>query len=139
MAQDLLTFYGANQKSAMKKCLLLAALIVCIPKIYANAIDQVAAHFAEGDAERIAQYLNSNVELSIKNANNVFTSQQTETILSDFFKKNPVKSFTINDRGNRNGQQFAIGLLKTQNGTYRIYFMTKNDLIQQLRIDQTND
>ncbi len=121
----------------MKRLLLLAALIVCLPSIYATVVDKVATHFGEGDAERIAQYLNANVELFIQNTNNVFTRQQTETILSDFFKKNPVKEFTVNDQGERDGKQFAIGLLKTQNGTFRIYFMTKNNLIQQLRIEAT--
>lgn len=121
----------------MKRLLLLAALMVCLPSIYATVVDKVATHFGEGDAERIAQYLNANVELFIQNTNNVFTRQQTETILSDFFKKNPVKEFTVNDQGERDGKQFAIGLLKTQNGTFRIYFMTKNNLIQQLRIEAT--
>lgn len=121
----------------MKRLLLLAALIACLPSIYATVVDKVATHFGEGDAERIAQYLNANVELFIQNTNNVFTRQQTETILSDFFKKNPVKEFTVNDQGERDGKQFAIGLLKTQNGTFRIYFMTKNNLIQQLRIEAT--
>ncbi len=119
----------------MKKCLLIATLIVCLPNLYATVIDKVATHFGEGDAEGIAQYLNANVELFIKNANNVFTRQQTETILNDFFKKNPVKEFTVSDQGERDGKQFALGKLETQNGTFRIYFMTKNNLIQQLRIE----
>lgn len=123
----------------MKRFFPLTALIVCLPSLYAAVIDKVATHFSEGNAEGIAQYLNANVELVIKNANNVFTHQQTETILSDFFKKNPVNDFTVSDQGERDGKKFALGLLKTQNGTFRIYFLTKNDLIQQLRIETTND
>lgn len=119
----------------MKRCLLLIAVIICLPSVYASIIDKVATHFGEGDAEGIAQYMNTNVELMFKNTNNIFTRQQTQTILSDFFKKNPVIDFNISNQGERDGKQFALGLLKTQNGIFRIYFLAKNGLIQQLRIE----
>ena len=104
-----------------------------------DAIPDIVAGFNSGYSDAIAEHLNDNVELVIKNANNVFTKQQTKTILNDFFKKNPPLRFSIMHRGDKESAQFVIGNLETTNGTYRVYFLIKKNLVQQLRIEGSDD
>jgi hypothetical protein len=42
-------------------------------------------------------------------------------------------------RGDKENAQFVIGNLETTNGTYRVYFLIKKNLVQQLRIEGSND
>lgn len=123
----------------MKKNTLLITALLCFQCLYAGVISDLITYFGQGDTQHIAQYLNNNVELAIKNAENVFTRQQTQNILADFFKKNQPMSFTISHQGEREHQQFVIGNLATKQGNYRVYFLVKNNLIHQLRIEESND
>ena len=123
----------------MKKNTLLITALLCFQCLYAGVISDLITYFGQGDTQHIAQYLNNNVELAIKNAENVFTRQQTQNILADFFKKNQPVSCTISDQSEREHQQFVIGNLATKQGNYRVYFLVKNNLIHQLRIEESND
>lgn len=123
----------------MKKNTLLITALLCFPCMYAGVISDLITYFGQGDTQHIAQYLNNNVELAIKNTENVFTRQQTQNILADFFKKNQPIAFNVSHQGEREHQQFVIGTLTTKQGNYRVYFLVKNNLIQQLRIEESND
>ncbi|HKL97004.1 MAG TPA: DUF4783 domain-containing protein [Paludibacteraceae bacterium] len=124
----------------LKYLLSLIVLTVALTaQAQADAIPDIVAGFNSGYSDAIAEHLNDNVELVIKNANNVFTKQQTKNILTDFFKKNPPLKFTIMHRGDKENAQFVIGNLETTNGTYRVYFLIKKNLVQQLRIEGSND
>ena len=124
----------------LKYLLSLIVLTVALTaQAQAGAIPDIVAGFNSGYSDAIAEHLNDNVELVIKNANNVFTKQQTKNILTDFFKKNPPLKFTIMHRGDKENAQFVIGNLETTNGTYRVYFLIKKNLVQQLRIEGSND
>ena len=124
----------------LKYLLSLIVLTVALTaQAQADAIPDIVAGFNSGYSDAIAEHLNDNVELVIKNANNVFTKQQTKNILTDFFKKNPPLKFTIMHRGDKEYAQFVIGNLETTNGTYRVYFLIKKNLVQQLRIEGSND
>lgn len=101
--------------------------------------DDVSAALNSGYSDGIVLHLNDNVELNIQNVDNVFNKQQTKTILSDFFKKNPPLKFQITHKGNKEKSQFFIGDLQTTDGNYRVSVLIKNDLIQQLRIENSDD
>ena len=118
---------------------LIVLTVALTAQAQADAIPDIVAGFNSGYSDAIAEHLNDNVELVIKNANNVFTKQQTKNILTDFFKKNPPLKFTIMHRGDKENAQFVIGNLETTNGTYRVYFLIKKNLVQQLRIEGSND
>lgn len=104
---------------------------------------ELIAALDNGDANTINAALSQNVELVIGNKNDVFSKQQASGIISDFFKTNKVNSFQLLHKGNKDAASFAIGLLKTSNGTFRVYILTRKQgstsLIQQLRIEFTND
>lgn len=93
----------------------------------------------KGDAGELSSYLNTNVELVIENKNDVFSRQQASGIIADFFRKNRTTGFRVLHQGNKDAASFAIGILKTSTGIFRVYVLTRNNLIQQLRIEPSND
>jgi len=93
----------------------------------------------EGDASQLSGYLNENVELVIGTQNDVFSKQQATSIIIDFFRKNHVSDFQLLHKGNKDATSFAIGTLKTTTGSFRVYVLTRNNQIQQLRIEPSND
>ncbi|MDD3404928.1 MAG: DUF4783 domain-containing protein [Sphingobacteriia bacterium] len=125
-----------------KLCLLLTAIFTVVSQLVfsqTNVADDVTAAFNSGYSEGIAIHLNNNVELTIQNTDNVFNKQQTKTILSNFFKKNPPLKFVMMHKGAKEKSQFMIGDLETTNGHYRVSLLIKNNLIQQLRIENADD
>jgi hypothetical protein len=104
-----------------------------------NVTDDVVAAFNSGYSDGIANHLNNNVELTIDQVDNVFNKQQTRTILSSFFKKNQPLKFSVMHKGDKDRSQFMIGNLETTTGRFRVSVLIKNDLIQQLRIENADD
>lgn len=103
----------------------------------------VISALGNGDATRLSPFLNTNVELVVAKTNDVLSRQQTTGILTDFFKKNKVSSFSVLHNGNRESASFLIGNLNTANGNFRVYILMRKSgnqtLIQQLRIESSNE
>lgn len=131
---------------SIKLILISLILTVLMPAAFAQSTEvtsEINQALNAGDAAKLALQLNSNVELVIGNKNDVFSKQQATSIISDFFKKNKVTNFVVLHNGNKESSSFTIGTLKTNNGNYRVYILTRRTgnqtLIQQLRIETTND
>jgi len=107
-----------------------------IPKKIAEALNN-------GDAEMLANFFNTNVELVILDKEDVYSKVQAELILRDFFEKFKPQKFEIIHEGGKDGASYAIGKLETQNGTFRVYFLLKKmngePYIHQLRIEKENE
>lgn len=125
-----------------------AVLAFALPFAYviaqsSDVPSEIVSALNQGDATKISEYLNSNVELVIGNKNDVFSKQQASGIIADFFKTNRVSSFKVLHKGNKEAASFAIGELKTSTGMYRVYVLTRKNenqaVIQQLRIEPSND
>jgi hypothetical protein len=93
----------------------------------------------EGNSVQLSSNLNANVELVIDNKNDVFSKQQASEIIADFFRKNHVFNFQLLHKGNKDAASFIIGMLKTSNGSFRVYVLTRKNEIQQLRIEPSNE
>ncbi|NPA35263.1 MAG: DUF4783 domain-containing protein [Chlorobi bacterium] len=97
----------------------------------------------DGDASALSEYFNENIELVIPQKSGIFSKSQAEMVLKEFFTNNPPENFRIIHEGSRQNASFAIGNYLTNSGTYRFYFLTKNEngklLIHQLRIEKQND
>ncbi|NDV47132.1 DUF4783 domain-containing protein [Paludibacter sp. 221] len=133
----------------MKKSLsLLFSLFIIAGTLtaYSRTMDvpsEIINALGKGDASTISTYLNTNVELVIDNKNDIFSKQQAESIITDFFRRSPVKKFDLIHKGEKESASFAIGTLRTTNGNFRVYVLTRKngskDAIQQLRIEPSND
>jgi len=100
---------------------------------------EIISALNEGNSSQLSENLNTNVELVIDSKNDVFSKQQASGIIADFFRKNHVNSFQLLHKGNKDAASFAIGVLKTSSGNFRVYILTRRNEIQQLRIEPSND
>lgn len=125
-----------------KLLLLYAGLLMGVQCVQAQSAEvpaAVLAAFASGNATEISEYLGPNVELVIENSNDVFSREQASVIINDFFRKHKVSNFQLLHKGNKDATSFAIANMKTSNGVYRVYILTRKGQIQQLRIEPSND
>ena len=125
------------------KLFLLFSSLFCLIQLSEAQTSDVPADIItalnEGNSNQLSVRLNTNVELVIDTKNDVFSKQQASGIIADFFKKNRVISFQLLHKGNKDAASFVIGTLKTANGNFRVYVLTRINEIQQLRIELPND
>lgn len=112
-------------------------LIFTTTNIFAEIPPSIFTAIESSNTGELTKYLNSSVELSILDKDDVYSKQQASVILKDFFTKNKVKSFSIVHQGGKDGAQYAICKMGFVNGiNYRIYFLVKDNLIHQFRITE---
>lgn len=96
-----------------------------------------------GDASTLAGYFNDNIELVLPGKSGIYSRNQAEMVVRDFFATTEPQEFRIIHEGNRENASFVIGSLTSRNETFRIYFLTKNSdkktVIHQLRIEKQDD
>jgi Domain of unknown function (DUF4783) len=109
-----------------------------------DVIDDVSAAIRSGNPKNISKYFIEHIDLKVIEQEDVYSKQQAEMILKDFFNKHPVKAFTVAHKSTpKGGSQYIIGTLETTNGKFRTYFLIKTTgaetLIQQFRIETENE
>lgn len=108
--------------------------------IQAQIPDEILTSFKNGDSKTLSEYFNQNVELVVLENDNVYSKAQAQQIVSKFFSSNTPESFNIIHQGGKEGAKYVIGNLKTNNGSFRIYFLLKSNdeknYIHQLRIEK---
>lgn len=109
-----------------------------------DVIDDIAAAIRSGNPKNISKFFIENIDLKVIEKEDVYSKQQAEMILKDFFTKHAVKSFTVAHKSQpKAGSQYVIGTLETANGKFRTYFLIKTvgteTLIQQFRIETENE
>jgi len=91
-----------------------------------------------GNSQNLAHYFNQNVELMIKNKEDVYSKAQAEHIIKKFFSKNSPNDFIIESDAQSDGMRFAIGNLITSGGNYRVYLVYQkikgNSIINRITI-----
>jgi len=110
----------------------------------ADVTDDIAGAIRSGNPKNISKYFIDNIDLKIIEQEEVYSKQQAEMILKDFFSKHPVKAYTVAHKSEpKNGSQYMIGTLETANGKFRTYCLIKTTgsqtLIQQFRIETENE
>ena len=81
-----------------------------------------------GDAQQLSKYFRSTVEMSVLNQEGYFSKVQVVSILSDFFKNNPPKDFTVKQGGsNSENTKFSIGTYESTCGSFKIYYVVKKE------------
>lgn len=93
-----------------------------------------------GNTNVLKQKMNSTIELVILDKENIYSNIQAEQILKQFFLKHKPIGFEVLHNGSNESSQYYIGNLKTQNETFRVYYLLKNKdkevLMFQLRIEK---
>ena len=109
-----------------------------------EVVDDIANAIRSGNPKSISAYFIDNIDLKVIDQEDVYSKQQAEMILKNFFTKHPVKAFSMAHKSvEKNGSQYIIGTLETTNGKFRIYFLIKTTgaktLIQQFKIENENE
>lgn len=121
--------------------LLLGLVFVALfSTVSAQIPGEIIGSIKTGNAKTLSGYFNQNVELVVLANDNVYSKAQAQQIVTDFFSNNTPESFTILHDGGKEGSKYVIGTLKTKNGSFRVYFLLKQndgkDYIHQLRIEK---
>jgi hypothetical protein len=93
----------------------------------AEITDDIRNSISTMDAAKLAGYFYSTINLEIVEMDGNYSKKQAEIIVQDFFRKHPVKSFTVNHQGSSNdGSKYMIGVYTTtRNTVFRVYIMLK--------------
>ncbi len=95
-----------------------------------------------GNTSMLSGYFNTSIELAILDQEDIYTRQQAELIVKDFFAKHVPSSFVILHKGGKEGSQYAIGNLTTSAGSFRVTLLIKQKdskpFIHQLRFEEGN-
>jgi hypothetical protein len=95
-----------------------------------------------GNTTVLSGYFNTSIELAILDKEDIYSKQQAELIVKDFFAKHVPSSFVILHKGGKEGSQYAIGNLTTSAGNFRVTLLIKQrdnkPYIHQLRFEVGN-
>ncbi|MGB8358579.1 MAG: DUF4783 domain-containing protein [Bacteroidales bacterium] len=133
----------------MKKKLFTVAGLLFIMTVFLAVQEQpripagISIAFRSGSAAGLSEYLNSTVELVMPDKEDFYSKSVAESILKDFFTRHHTREFVIRHQGAKGDAQYAIAVLQTDKGNFRVYFLLKkvndNPLIHQIRIEPDNE
>jgi hypothetical protein len=92
--------------------------------------------------EDLSKYFDNIVPVTINNNQTIYSRNQAEIVLKDFFDKNIPKDFLIMDNGSPNNtSKFIIGSLITPSGSkYNVYILMKlkdaSYYLQEIRMNK---
>jgi len=127
---------------------LLPALVVVFSTLINSEQDQakipdgISIAFKAGNAAELSKYMNTTVGILLLEKEDFYKKNVAEAILNDFFSNYRTKDFIIRHQGAKSDAQYAIGILKTERGDFRVYFLLKKVgpelLIHTIRIEAEN-
>ncbi len=131
-----------NLKNFIPVIILLANSLVLVAQEPTRIPGGISIAFKAGNAVELTKYMNSTVELLLLDKSDFYKKNVAETVLKDFFVNYPAKDFIIRHQGAKNDAQYAIGILKTEKGDFRVYLLLKKVgqelLIHLVRIETEN-
>lgn len=127
---------------------ILPALVVAFSTLFNGEQDQakipdgISIAFKAGNAAELTKYMNTTVGILLLDKEDFYKKNVAEAILNDFFTNYRTKDFIIRHQGAKSDAQYAIGILKTERGDFRVYFLLKKVgselLIHTIRIEAEN-
>jgi hypothetical protein len=127
---------------------LIPALFIALSTMLAGEQDQaripdgISIAFKAGNAAELSKYMNATVGLLLLDKEDFYKKNAAEAILNDFFTTHRTRDFNIRHQGAKSDAQYAIGILKTERGDFRVYFLLKKVdselLIHTIRIEAEN-
>lgn len=117
----------------VKKTVILCIINVLALEIQAQNFPKVKAAIEIASAKEVAVHFENNVEMSLDGKNTHYSRSQAEFVLRDFFKDNPVQSFSIIHKGNsEGGLTYAIGKYESNGTSFRVLIRMRNSKIYNL-------
>jgi hypothetical protein len=125
--------------------LLLAALLFGLGLRAQDAVkDQVVQAMKTGNTKELAAQFIPNIDLTVKDASDIYSRTQAEQILRKFFNEHPPVDMVIEHKGeSKFGDKYYIGILRTRTGYFRVTFFLKRTeetyQVKQLRIENSKN
>lgn len=117
--------------------LLIVFVLGTLPVLKAQGeiFDDISYSIESGNANELAGFFASRIELTILEEEDVYSRRQAEMVMSDFFEENSPQDFEVIHQGASNEKaRYAIGFLETSNGSYRTYvYVTEEDDDKQIK------
>lgn len=126
----------------MKRFLLIGFLLVWLPAMaMADTFDDILNQMRAANAKELVKYFSGSVELTLLENEGIYSKQQAEQMLRNFFTQNPPKSLNIQHKGaSGQGAKYAIATYESANGKFRTYLFLKDSgnglLIHEFRIER---
>jgi len=130
----------------IKKQLLSIILLLTLP-LFISAQETVSEQIQKGlklnNANLIASFFNTQVEMSVLNKEDIFSATQAKNILSDFLSHHKVSTLSLLHSGGKTNAKYYISNITTATGKYRVFYLLKgsgtNYKIHQFRIEKQED
>ncbi|MCF8448938.1 MAG: DUF4783 domain-containing protein [Taibaiella sp.] len=130
----------------MKNFILLVSCIFSLFTVNAQTarqpMEEVVNAIKNNRIEDMSKFFDNIVPVTINNTQTIYSRNQAEVVLKDFFDKNIPKDFLIMDNGSpNNSSKFIIGSLITPGGNkYNVYILMKLKdnmyLLQEIRLNR---
>lgn len=116
-------------KSIMKKLqLIILALVLSAFSSKADSFDDIMQAMKSGQTSGITKFFSSNVELTLLDNEGIYSKQQSEQMLKNFFAQHPPKNVNIQHKGSSaQGAKYAIITYEASNGKFRTYIFMKDN------------
>jgi hypothetical protein len=124
----------------MKKLFILAMVFVALEsfKMY-SGIQDVVVSLKSGSVSKLISHIDQSLQITMIDNADVYSQNQAEAVLRDFFKLHPVKDFQLLHQGNNAGSNFCIGILKTEKGNYRTTIFMRlrenRELLEEIKFE----
>lgn len=87
------------------------------------------------------KYFDNTVPVTINNNQTIYSHNQAEVVLQDFFDKNNPKDFIVTDNGAPNASsKFVIGSFATPSAKYNVYILMRLKdglyVVQEIRLNK---
>ncbi len=129
-------------KKSVFKYILTTVLVLVMAVAFADVFDDVVVAMKAQSAKDIGKLMNTSVELTINDNEGVYSKQQAEIMLRNFFAQNQPKTITIQHKGSSGqGAKYAIAIYESAQGKFRVYIFMKDNgsgaaLIHEMRIEK---
>jgi hypothetical protein len=113
----------------MKKLqLIFLALILSAFSSKADSFDDMMQAMKSGQTSGITKFFSSTVELTLLDNEGIYSKQQSEQMLKNFFAQHPPKNVNIQHKGSSaQGAKYAIITYEASNGKFRTYIFMKDN------------
>ncbi|MFH0843578.1 MAG: DUF4783 domain-containing protein [Bacteroidota bacterium] len=116
--------------------------LLTVEQDQARIPEGISIAFKAGNAAELSKYMNATVGILLLDKEDFYKKNAAEAVLNDFFTTYRTRDFIIRHQGAKSDAQYAIGILKTERGDFRVYFLLKKVdselLIHTIRIEAEN-
>lgn len=107
---------------------ILSFLLIGVLSAQSTYTSNINNALANGDAQKLQAFFSENVSIEINGNEKIYSRKQAESMVSSFFQKNKPKAFDVKHESepNKTGNNFNIGILRTENGAFRLTYLLKD-------------